>query len=292
MGVRFIAAAIIMGLVLAGRGGLRQFRLTRREALGVTFMGVLLLAIGNGMTSLGQLQGVPSGVTALLIAIVPVWVALYRTLAGDRPTPLSLLGIALGLGGLAVLVLRDRVEGALPLMGVSVILISSLSWSFGSWIQPRIWLPRNVFVSSTYQMLAAGTALSLAGLASGEDPHSDLGPRAWGALAYLVIVGSVIGFTAYAWLLAHAPISLVATHTYVNPVVAVFLGWLVRDEPVTLPILLGGGIVVVAVMVIISGERQPTKPSRRRNMPRSLGDIEGMREIPLSGDVEGRIIRP
>ena len=263
MGLRFIAAAAIMGLFLTVRGGVRRFRVTRRELLGVAFLGMLLLGIGNGMTAMGQLQGVPSGVTALLIAIVPVWVALYRTLAGDRPSVLSMLGIAMGLVGLAVLVLLDGGGRALPVLGVAVILVSSLSWSFGSWIQPRLWLPRDVFVSSTYQMLAAGIALSLAGLVSGEDPHADLGPRAWGALAYLVVVGSVIGFTAYAWLLEHAPISLVATHTYVNPVVAVFLGWLVRNEPVTAPVLLGGGIVVAAVMVIVSGERRSAaRPSR------------------------------
>ncbi|EWT07804.1 membrane protein [Intrasporangium chromatireducens Q5-1] len=261
MGLRFVLAAAIMGLFLAVRGGVRQFRLTRGEALGVAFLGLLLLAVGNGMTALGQLQGVPSGVTALLIAIVPVWVAVYRTIAGDRPSALSTLGIVMGLVGLAILVLRNRGGGVLPLLGVVVILISSVSWSFGSWIQPRIWLPRNVFVSSAYQMLTAGTVLGLAGVLSGEDLHANLGPQAWGALAYLVVVGSVIGFTAYAWLLDHAPISLVATHTYVNPVVAVFLGWLVRSEPVTSPVLIGGGVVVASVILIVSGERHGARQS-------------------------------
>jgi drug/metabolite transporter (DMT)-like permease len=231
-------------------------------------MGLLLLSIGNGMTSIGQLKGVPSGVTAILIAMVPVWIAVFRSLSGDRPPLLGLFGIGVGLVGLAVLVLRDvRGTGALPLVGVGVILVSSLSWAFGSWIQPRIWLPRDVLVSSTYQLLAAGLVLCTAAFLSGERIEGPIGPRAWGALGYLVVVGSIVGFTAYAWLLSHAPISLVATHTYVNPVVAVLLGWAVLGEPVTSTVLIGGGVVVGAVALVVTAER----PSAHR--------VEGVLEV-------------
>ena len=166
MGARFVLAGVIMTFILAVRGGLGRFRLTGQQVAGTSVMGILLLAIGNGMTSVGQLQGVPSGVTALLIAMVPLWIALFRTLSGDRPPWLSLLGTAVGLVGLVLLVLRDRGVDALPLVGVGVILVSSLSWAFGSWIQPSMWLPTDVFVSATYQLFAAGFALLLLALAT------------------------------------------------------------------------------------------------------------------------------
>lgn len=286
MGVRFILAGVLMVCFLSIKGGLRRFRVTRRELAGMAFLGVVLLGIGNGMTSVGQLKGVPSGITALLIAMVPLWIALFRSLSGDRPPLLSLLGTLVGLGGLAVLVLRDGGVGSLPLVGAGVILVSSLSWAFGSWIQPRIWLPRDVFVSSTYQLFAAGLALLVAALVTGERVTVVMGPRAWGALAYLVVIGSIVGFTAYAWLLEHAPISLVATHTYVNPVVAVFLGWLVLAEPITSSVLIGGGVIVAAVVLVVSAERSGRQRVETDTYP------SGGETSPLSGDAVGRIIRP
>jgi drug/metabolite transporter (DMT)-like permease len=265
MGLRYLVAAVLLGTFLAFRGGWSRFRVTRRELVGLSFMGVVLLAIGNGMTSVGQLQGVPSGVTALLIATVPVWIVVYRAASGDPPPLLGIIGVAMGLGGLAVLVLRDGLgSGGLPLLGVAVILVSSLSWSFGSWIQPRVCLPRDVFVSSTYQLLTAGLVLGGLSLLTGEKLDGPAGPRAWGSLAYLVVIGSIVGFTAYAWLLNHAPIALIATHTYVNPVIAVLLGWLVVAEPITTSIIVGGGIVVLAVVVIVSAERPR---SQRADVP-------------------------
>ncbi|MDJ0490686.1 EamA family transporter [Rhodococcus qingshengii] len=258
MGIRFVAAGILMGLYLGIRGGFGRFKLTWRQVVGVVFMGFMLLAIGNGMTSLGQLQGVPSGVTALLIATVPLWIALYRTFSGDRPSRLSLTGIALGLVGLVVLVAGGSPAsdgGELPLLGVGIILVSSLCWSFGSWIQPRIWLPSNAFVASTYQLLVAGGVMMIGAVISGERFEGSVSAQTWGALTYLVLIGSIVGFTAYVWLLGNAPVSLVATHAYVNPVVAIFLGWLVLAEPVTPAIAIGGGIVVASVVLVIAGEK-------------------------------------
>ncbi|MBC2642109.1 MULTISPECIES: EamA family transporter [unclassified Rhodococcus (in: high G+C Gram-positive bacteria)] len=260
MGARFLLAAVLMAAFLAFRGGWRRLRLTWRETAGATFLGVLLLACGNGLTSVGQLHGVPSGVTALLIAMVPLWICLYRTLAGDRPRVLELAGVGVGLIGLAILVLpHGGAQSGLPLFGVAVIVLSSLSWSFGSWIKPRIWLPRDVYVSATYQLLAAGVAMALASVATGERLDGEIGPRAWGAFGYLVVFGSIIGFTAYAWLLHHAPLPLVATHTYVNPVVAVALGSVVLSEPVT-PALVAGGAVVLLSVVLVASAHARSRP--------------------------------
>lgn len=255
MGLRFLAAGLLMALFLLVRGGWYRLRVSRRELAGTALMGVLLLAIGNGMTSLGQLRGVTSGATAILIAMVPLWIVGYRILSGDRPPPLSVLGALVGLGGLVLMVARDdQGPSVVPLAGALIVLVSSLSWSFGSWIQPRIWLPKDIFVSSTYQLFAAGGALTLAALGAGERFSGPLSLRTWGALAYLIVVVSIAGFTAYAWLLEHVPISLVATHTYVNPVVAVLLGALILPEPITSSMLLGGGLVVLAVVLVVTAE--------------------------------------
>ncbi|KDE11714.1 MULTISPECIES: EamA family transporter [Rhodococcus] len=255
MGARFLLAALLMAVFLAVRRGWRRLLVTRREAGGAAFLGVLLLACGNGLTSVGQLHGVPSGVTALLVAMVPVWICIYRAVSGDRPRALELAGVGVGLIGLAVLVLPtggDR--SSLPLVGAAVIVLSSLSWSFGSWIKPRLWLPQDVYVGATYQLLAAGAAMMLASVVTRERFGGEIGLRAWGAFGYLVIFGSVVGFTAYAWLLHHAPLSLVATHTYVNPVVAVALGSVVLSEPVTPALVVGGVVVLMSVVLVVSAQ--------------------------------------
>lgn len=260
MGARFLLAALLMAVFLAVRGGWRRLLVTRREVGGAAFLGVLLLACGNGLTSVGQLHGVPSGVTALLVAMVPVWICIYRAVSGDRPRALEPAGVGVGLVGLAVLVLPTGSErSSLPLVGVAVIVLSSLSWSFGSWIKPRLWLPQDVYVGATYQLLAAGAAMMLASVVTRERFGGEIGLRAWGAFGYLVIFGSVVGFTAYAWLLHHAPLSLVATHMYVNPVVAVALGSVVLSEPVTPALVVGGVVVLMSVVLVVSAQARPRR---------------------------------
>ncbi|MDV6294048.1 EamA family transporter [Rhodococcus aetherivorans] len=275
MGARFLLAALLMAVFLAVRRGWRRLLVTRREAGGAAFLGVLLLACGNGLTSVGQLHGVPSGVTALLVAMVPVWICIYRAVSGDRPRALELAGVGVGLIGLAVLVLPtggDR--SSLPLVGAAVIVLSSLSWSFGSWIKPRLWLPQDVYVGATYQLLAAGAAMMLASVVTRERFGGEIGLRAWGAFGYLVIFGSVVGFTAYAWLLHHAPLSLVATHTYVNPVVAVALGSVVLSEPVTPALVVGGVVVLMSVVLVVSAQAGP----RRGRAADRMGEASMVRD--------------
>ncbi len=136
-------------------------------------------------------------------------------------------------------------------------MLSSLSWSFGSWIKPRLRLPQDVYVGATYQLLTAGAVMTLASVMTRERFPGEIGPRAWGAFGYLVIFGSVVGFTAYAWLLHHAPLPLVATHTYVNPVVAVALGSVVLSEPVTPALVVGGIVVLMSVLLVIGAQARP-----------------------------------
>jgi drug/metabolite transporter (DMT)-like permease len=261
MGLRYVSAAVVLGGLLATRGGVRRLALTRKQALGTAFLGLMLPLLGNGMVSVGENLGAPSGVTALLIAVAPLIIVVFRALEGDRPRPLTVLGVLLGFAGLAVLVLvGGGIGGGFPVGAALLVMFASTCWALGSYSQARLWLPRDVFVTAVYEMLFGGLLLLLVGQGSGESfTAAAYGARTWTALGYLVLFGSVIAFTSYVWLLANAPISFVATYAYVNPVVAVFLGWLVLGEAVTLPVLVGGGIVVAAVALVISAER-PRKP--------------------------------
>src|SRR3954470_9683844 len=270
MGLRYLAAAVVLGALLATRGGVRRLALTRKQALGTAFLGLMLPMLGNGMVSVGENLGAPSGVTALLIAVAPLIIVVFRVLEGDRPRPLTVVGVLLGFAGLAVLVLigsGSGVGGGFPVGAALLVMFASTCWALGSYSQARLWLPRDVFVTTVYEMLFGGLLLFSVGQLSGESfSAAAYGPRTWTALGYLIVFGSVVAFTSYVWLLANAPISFVATYAYVNPVVAVFLGWLILHEPVTLPVLVGGGIVVAAVALVITAER-PRRPRKVAEKP-------------------------
>lgn len=256
MGLRYTTAAVILAALLSTRGGLRRLRITTRQALGTAFLGLMLPLLGNGMVSVAEDHGATSGVTALLIAIAPLIIVVFRVAEGDRPKPLTTVGVMLGFVGLAVLVLLGR--GGADGFGLGpalLVLFASTCWAFGSYVQPRLWLPEDVFVTTVYEMLFGGLMLISLGLVAGERFTAAYDARTWAALAYLVVFGSVIAFTSYVWLVANAPISFVATYAYVNPIVAVFLGWLVLSEHVTAGVLVGGGIVVLAVALVIGAER-------------------------------------
>ncbi len=261
MGLRYLTSAVLLGGLLSLRGGPGRLRLTPRQALGAATLGLCLPLLGNGMVSVAENLGAPSGVTALLIAIAPLQIVVFRLVERDRPRALTLVGVLMGFLGLAVLVLLGR-GGAdpFPLGAALLVLFASSCWALGSYLQPRLPLPEDVFVTTVYEMLFGGLMLVTLGLVSGERFTGDYGARTWLALGYLVVFGSVVAFTSYVWLLANAPISLVATYAYVNPVVAVFLGWLVLSEVVTVPVLVGGGIVVAAVALVITAERPRRKP--------------------------------
>ena len=259
MGARYLAAGILLGLVLSLRGGLRRLRVTRRELLGCAAVGLLLPVLGNGLVSVGENLGAPSGVTALLIAIAPLMIAIFRFASGDRPRALSVFGLLLGFAGLAYLILVGRHTGGddrVPMGAALIVLFASTCWAFGSWVQPRLTLPSDAFVLTVHEMWIGGLILLAAGTLGGE--RFDLGAysvETYLAWAYLVVFGSMVAFSAYVWLLGNAPISLVATYAYVNPVVAVALGALILDEPITSAVVVGGAVIVASVAIVISVER-------------------------------------
>ncbi|MFJ9952146.1 EamA family transporter [Kitasatospora sp. NPDC091207] len=267
-GARFVVAGLLLAGFVLFRQGRAGLRVDRRRLGSSALVGLLLLTGGNGLVVLGE-NSVPSGLAALLVAAVPLWMVLLTAAGGDRPRPVELAGVLLGLVGLAVLS-APAIGGDIAPGGVLVILCATLTWAAGSFAAKRIPMPGNVLAGSAYQMIVGGSGSLLIGLARGEQHGLDLGAvstRSWLALGYLVVVGSLVGFTAYAWLLQSAPLTLVATYAYVNPVVAVLLGSLVLAEPLTGPTLAGGAIVVIGVCLVVSvsrlSGRAPRTPSRR-----------------------------
>lgn len=254
---RFVVAGIVLGAIVAWRYGPAALKVTRAQLGSATLVGLLLLLGGNGLVVLAE-TSVPSGLTALLIAVVPAWVVVLRRSFGERPGPGAYFGVLLGLAGLAVLTLPG-LSGDVRIGGVLTVVVATVLWAVGSFSSSRIPMPANPFAASAYEMVAGGLGCAAVALSRGEQHGfrlEDVSARSWTALAYLIVFGSLMAFTAYAWLLHSAPLSLVATYAYVNPVVAVLLGALVLDERLSWPIAVGGAVVVAGVCLIVSTERR------------------------------------
>ncbi|NEA36143.1 EamA family transporter [Streptomyces sp. SID13031] len=259
MASRFLVAAVLLAAFLALKSGTGRLRVTGRELLGAGVVGLLLLALGNGAVAVAE-KTVPSGLSSLLVAAVPLWLMLLRVGSGERPRPLTWLGVLIGFTGAALLALSGGDTSAKPI-SVAILVGGTICWAIGSRFSPRLGLPKDPLVATLYEMLVGGSAMVLIGVLSGEPGRLHLGaiePKGWIALAYLVVFGSLLAYTAYSYLLANAPISLIGTYAYVNPVVAVLLGWLVLSERITAKILIGGAVVVVGVALVVSAERRRT----------------------------------
>ncbi|RZI87163.1 MAG: EamA family transporter, partial [Microbacterium sp.] len=257
-----LLAGLLVAAILALRSGPHRLRITRRQLVGCTVLGLLLPVLGNGLVSVGEAEGAPSGVTALLVAVAPLMITVFRFASGDRPHRLSVVGVVLGLAGLGYLVLaghQGTADEHIPFAAALIVFFASTCWAFGSWVQPRLPLPGDAFVMTVYEMVTGGVVLLVAGFVRGERAHpGDYSAQAWLAWGYLVVFGAMIAFSAYVWLLGNAPIALVATYAYVNPVVAVILGALILGEPITAAIAIGGVVIVIAVAIVISVERVRT----------------------------------
>ena len=240
--VRFSLAGLVVLSVIALRGGRTRLRVSRVELAGAALIGTIMLGLGNSGVTMGE-RDLPAGVTALIMGIIPLVVLLLRRfVGGERVARASMLGVATGLIGLVVL--------------------AASSWAVGAFLSGRITLPADPIVSTGYQLMAGATAALLFGLLDGE--AGQVTPSSWSsaslwAMVYLVVFGSLIGYTAYTWLLQHAPVSKAATYAYVNPVVAVFLGWLLLGESVTAGMAVGAALIVVSVAFIIRTEARPVR---------------------------------
>jgi drug/metabolite transporter (DMT)-like permease len=261
MSFRFVAASLALFVFIGLRNGWASLRLTRNEFVSANFLGVLMLGMGLGTMALAE-KVVPIGVASLIVAAMPIWTALFRTLDKDRPKLSSLLGITAGLVGIVIIMLpgqtiaRPGSDGQNVTLWMFIILFGNLCWSLGSFISPRMETPSNPLILSTYEMAGAAGALFIVGMINRESisDFMDASARSWGGWIYLVTVGSLIGYTVYTWLLENAPITLVSTYAYVNPVVAVALGSVIFSEALTANILVGGFIVIVSVAVVVAVE--------------------------------------
>lgn len=252
-GIRFLIAGAILYAWTRWRGTPQP---TRSHWQGATIVGGLLLLGGNGGV-VWAAQHVPSGLTALLIATVPLWMALLNWLrpGGAKPSNGIIVGLLLGFSGITLLIGPNKLAGGHQVdpLGAAVLIIASLSWAAGSLYSRRAQLPASPLLATGMEMLAGGALLLIAGLLFGEWTRFDLSApslRSWLALSYLIIFGALIGFTAYIWLLRVTTPALASTYAYVNPVVAIFLGWAFAGEPLTGRTLLAAAIIIGAVVVI------------------------------------------
>ncbi len=255
---------LVAGAVLYPLARLRSSeRPTPANWLAATLMGALLLTVGNGGVSWAE-QYVPSGVTALLVATVSLWMVLLDWLrpGGARPTWRVVVGLVLGFAGLAFLVgPKWTGSGRVDPLGAIVLLVASFSWATGSVFSRRLQLPRAPLLGTAMQCLAGGALLIFCGLLFGQGAalHWEaVSLRSVLALCYLIIFGSLLGFSAYTWLLRVAPPARVATYAYVNPVVAMFLGWVLAGERLTLRTLAAAAVIIAAVVLVISSRQRPS----------------------------------
>lgn len=257
MGTRFFLAAAVLAAILAAQRGIGVLRVTRREVAASLLVGFLLLGMGLGGVTLAE-EHIPSGLAALLVAAMPLWVVVLRRVAGQSLHRSTVLGVVIGFLGICVLVLPGGWTGDAQLRAVLIVLAGSFCWALGSFLSPSLPLPRDAFVLTVWEMLCGGFVLCVLGLVHGESVEwSTFSGRSMAAWLYLALIGSLVGFTAFVWLVGHAPLSLVSTYAYVNPVVAVILGALVLSESVTRWTVIGGAVVVAGVALVVRGERPP-----------------------------------
>jgi drug/metabolite transporter (DMT)-like permease len=261
---RFLIAGGLLFALTFRRGAWQQDRLGQRQWLGAFLVGAALLFLGNGGVILAE-RTIPSGVVALVVATVPLWMALIDWVGfGQRLRPLAILGLALGFGGVALL-LGSPGGGRIDPLGAVIAVLAPVFWALGSVYSRRLSLPSRPLVATAMQMLCAGALYLVAGVAAGELGRvhlSQVSGTSALALVYLIIFGSLVGYNAYSWLLRVAPLSLVSTYAYVNPIVAVTLGWLILAEPVTIRTMAAGAIIVTAVALIVTARFRPAAPVR------------------------------
>jgi drug/metabolite transporter (DMT)-like permease len=263
-GVRFVLAAVLLLGYLLLRRGRGALRATRAQTVTAAVSGILLLAGGNGLVTLAE-QRVESGLAALLIACTPLWIVVLRTLLRDRPGPATTLGVLVGLAGVA-LIFRPGGSGDTDLGYAALCVLAALSWAAGSLLVTLRPVPADPLALTTIEMFAGGLVLLAFSAGRGELAGFSVTAvpgRSWVALAYLVVFGSLVAFTAYVWLLGNAPVSIVATYAYVNPAVAVLLGALFVNERLTGSALLGGLVVLVAVALVVTAESRERRAARR-----------------------------
>ena len=268
MGIRFLIAGLLLALIISLRQGPSELKIPRAELRSSLLMGFLLLGFGIGTVSIAQAY-VPSGIVALIIAALPLWIAIFRTISGEQLAKVSWLGLMIGFAGVALLLKPGSItpvsdiENSKLFLFMLLVLLGNIGWALGTFLAPRFPLPKNTLVFTAYEMLAGGASLTLAGFIKGESISDFLDATSWSWLwfVYLIIFGSIAAYTAYLWLVANAPVSLTATYAYVNPIIAVALGAIFLDELITSAYAIGGLIILIGVILVVSVERIKKEPA-------------------------------
>lgn len=257
---RFISAGTILLAIAAARGAAA---FSRRQLLNASVVGALLPFVGNGSLIWAQ-QRIPSGIAALIVATVPLWMVVIQTAVEHvRPSRQIWVGVGLGIAGLAILVSAGGgVTGSIHIPSALILCAGSIAWASGSIYSRSAELPASGLTSAALTMLAAGVFFSVAALVAGEHRAfslEQLSVRSVAGLAYLSILGSVVAYSAYIWLLQAASPARVGTYAYVNPVIAVVLGWAFLSEAISARTAIAAGVILTAVILITMAPQ----PSRR-----------------------------
>jgi drug/metabolite transporter (DMT)-like permease len=270
--VRFALAGIVLYVWAVRQGDTRGDRPGRKQWIATAVVGVLLLAGGNGGVTWGE-QFVPTGIAALLIASVPIWIVVFAHFTGDdRLTWPVAVGLLIGIVGVGILVQPAGVSAAY-LVGSLVILGAAFAWAAGSVYARRAPLPRRPLVATGMEMIGGGIALLVLSAATGELSRVHPERISWQslvALLYLTVFGSLLAFSSYVWLLRHTRAAVAGTYAFVNPAVAVLLGWGFLGEALTSRVLVAGAVIILAVVVVMSAPalRQPSSWPPLRNRRR------------------------
>lgn len=266
-GTRFLVAGAVLFAwgSLRGRGAGGRTRPSLAQWRGALIIGGLLLLCGNGGVTWAE-RYIASGLAALLVATEPLWVVILNWMSGgSRPNGKVVLGLLTGLAGVALLVSGglsgSSASAGMSLVGAGVVIAAGFAWAAGSVYSIRRPIKASTLRASGMQMLAGGTLLALLGVITGEYRRVDFHQLSWvsiGALLYLIVFGSIVAFTAYSWLLKTVTPARAATYAYVNPVVAVLLGWAIASEPLTARTLIAAGVIIASVALItIYGRKGP-----------------------------------
>jgi drug/metabolite transporter (DMT)-like permease len=263
-GMRFLVSGLIL---LAWRISAGDALPTRRQWGSTAVVGILLLLGGNGLVSFAE-QRIASGIAALIVGTVPLWMVLIEALrpGGVRPSWQAILGLMIGFGGIYLLVGPTELSiGSVQFdtIGILAVIVASFLWSIGSIYSRGADMPASSLMATGAEMLTGSAALFVVSGLLGEWRNFDLATvstQSWLGLAYLITFGSLVGFVSYIWLLKHAPVSLVATYAYVNPLVAVFLGAWLADETLNARILVAGLVIIGSVVLINQTRSKKTRP--------------------------------
>jgi drug/metabolite transporter (DMT)-like permease len=263
-GLRHVVVGILLYPIFRYKTGIRPNAIHWRTAI---VAGALLLFVGNGGVSWAE-QTVPSGITALLVATVSLWLVVVDWLrpGGVRPVPRVTMGLLMGFAGMALLVGPAHLGGSerVDPWGAAVLVVASLAWACGSIYSKHGGMPSSPMLGVAMQSFAGGVILLIVALITGEFRELHVGAisvRSWLALVYLIVFGSGIGFSAYIYIIHKSTAARVSTYAFVNPVVALFLGWLIAGETITLRTVIAAAVILTAVILVITAPHPTSAPA-------------------------------